>query len=316
MNATLAAGVQACAIHNVKEVLHCTIGGIRSLFPLFHYIEYLSPPLTAAMKGRSSASLLPLSLTTLTVLIKDNASNQRELLARDGMACLGYLLRQAPSHHLNEHVLTSLEELIQYSSWLNQPHYQPALTEEKPSTSASSSNTTNNANNNDWMIGINEGTFIPANMTNPALSLALATERTLFNDVFLNILFNLSIWMREGVSFAVQAEMVRMVKVQVSKQAKYFRRLIHPRILLDQIRQYLSYEDAIDAITFTGGTSESNGHGNFGTKLSLDVDNEGADSHESAVAVKLRQVRTLRGEWFDVIKDLMRFDVSREGDRE
>jgi len=104
LNATMAAGVEACTVNNVKEVVHCMIGGVRALFPIFYYIDGLSPPLSAATKGRSSASLLPLAITTLTVMLRDNASNQKEMLDCNGMAVLAHLLRHTPPHHLNEHV--------------------------------------------------------------------------------------------------------------------------------------------------------------------------------------------------------------------
>ena len=352
LNATMAAGVEACTVNNVKEVLHCMIGGVRALFPIFFYIDSLSPPFSAATKGRSSASLLPLAVTTLTVMLRDNVSNQREMLSCSGMAVLAHLLRLPPAHHLNEHMLTSIEELVQYTSWLvtakaaeGEDKSEPAAEQRKPV-----------GGGNDFLASLTDGQWIPG-MSNVSLPPAAATERSLFNDLFLHILFNLSLWAR--CDYAVQADVVRMVRSHVSKQAKYFRRMLHPTVILDRMRRVLSYEDAIQqemvkdirareaaAASAIGSTAivdsrasntvppssnssptlpASNSYSTLPPltlptspspppsvsspiSASSTTDNTARDS---AIALRLRQLRYLRSEWFIVVKDMMLADLSR-----
>ena len=372
LNATMAAGVEACTVNNVKEVLHCMIGGVRALFPIFFYIDSLSPPFSAATKGRSSASLLPLAVTTITVMLRDNVSNQREMLSCSGMAVLAHLLRVAPAHHLNEHVLTSIEELVQYTSWLvtakattdtvsadpNTDH-PPPTEQRKPPAAA-----------NDFLAQLTDGQWIPG-MSNVSLPPAAATERSLFNDLFLHVLFNLALWAR--CDYAVQADVVRMVRSHVSKQAKYFRRMLHPTVILDRMRRVLSYEDAIQQemvkdIRAREAAAASAGLAGAGTQdekfragntvppssnssptlpsstsfnalpppLSLPnspppppsissptsasatsatssspPSTTDTSARDSAIALRLRQLRYLRSEWFIVVKDMMLADLSR-----
>ena len=359
LNATMAAGVEACTVNNVKEVLHCMIGGVRALFPIFYYIDSLSPPFSTATKGRSSASLLPLAVTTLTVMLRDNVSNQREMLSCSGMAVLAHLLRVAPAHHLNEHMLTSIEELVQYTSWLvtakaaeGEDKSEPAADQRKAGGAA-----------NDFLAALSDGQWIPG-MSNVSLPPAAATERSLFNDLFLHVLFNLALWSR--CDYAVQADVVRMVRSHVSKQAKYFRRMLHPTVILDRMRRVLSYEDAIQqemvkdirareaaAVSATGTAAtddktksstttvppSSNSSPTLPSSTSFSslppltlptspspppsiasptsasstaatatTDNSARDS---AIALRLRQLRYLRSEWFIVVKDMMLADLSR-----
>ena len=353
LNATMAAGVEACAVNNVKEVLHCMIGGIRALFPIFLYIDQLSPPFSAASKGRSSASLLPLAVQTLTVMLRDNASNQREMLSCSGMAVLAHLLRLAPAHHLNEHMLTSIEELVQYTSWLvnakasgeTDEKAEPAAEQRKAAVSAG----------NDFLAALTDGQWVPG-MSNVSLPPAAATERSLFNDLFLHVLFNLQLWAR--CEYAVQADVVRLVRAHVSKQAKYFRRMLHPTVILDRMRRALSYEDAIqqemvkdirarEAAAASGPSTASTAYtvppssnsspslpastsfsslhplslptgpspppsiaspssSSFAAAASAEL-----SSRDSAIALRLRQLRYLRSEWYIVVKDMMLADLSR-----
>ena len=360
LNATMAAGVEACTVNNVKEVLHCMIGGVRALFPIFYYIDSLSPPFSAATKGRSSASLLPLAVQTLTVMLRDNVSNQREMLSCSGMAVLAHLLRVAPAHHLNEHMLTSIEELVQYTSWLvtakaaeGEDKSEPATEQRKAAVSGG----------NDFLAALADGQWIPG-MSSVSLPPSAATERSLFNDLFLHVLFNLALWSR--CDYAVQADVVRMVRSHVSKQAKYFRRMLHPTVILDRMRRVLSYEDAIQqemvkdirareaaAVSAAGsataaledkakpGNSSVPPSSNSSPSLpastsfsslppltlptspspppsmtsptSASIPATGADNsaRDSAIALRLRQLRYLRSEWFIVVKDMMLADLSR-----
>ena len=347
LNATMAAGVEAHTVNNIKEVIHCMIGGVRSLFPIFFYIDSLSPPMSAATKGRSSASLLPLAITTLTVMLRDNPSNQKEMLSCQGMAVLGHLLRQTPAHHLNEHLLTSIEELVQYTSWLVTASRTPD--EDKEAEPAKGKPTSSPGGANDWVSTLTEGQWIPG-MSNVSLPPSAASERSLFNDLFLHVLFNFSLWTR--CDYAVQADVVRMVRSHVSKQAKYFRKMIHPTLILDRMRRMLSYEEAIQQemiqwIKDTKAREQQQGSSTqaatAGDKDSLSVaastttspvlaasgsqsppppltvpsssssppQPDNAAARDSAIALRLRQLRNLRGEWFIVVKDMMLADISR-----
>ena len=357
LNATMAAGVEACVVNNVREVVHCLIGGVRSLFPIIYYIDSLSPPLTAATKGRSSASLLPLAITTLTVVLRDNASNQKEMLSCNGMAVLGHLLRHTPPHHLNEHLLTSIEELVQYTSWLVTASRTPPDEEAggggkgEAGASDAKAKPTSPGGATDWVATLTEGQWIPG-MSNVALPLSAAGDRSLFNDLFLHVLLNLSLWTK--CDYAVQADVVRMVRSHVSKQAKYFRRMIHPTVILDRMRRMLSYEDAIQAEMIkdikareqhqqqqqhTGAAAGAGGGGmesakgsavsspaltssaSFTTLPPITIPSSsplppppaGAEpsARDSAIALRLRQLRNLRAEWLIVVKDMMLADISR-----
>ena len=347
LNATMAAGVEAHTVNNIKEVVHCMIGGVRSLFPIFYYIDSLSPPFSAATKGRSSASLLPLAITTLTVMLRDNASNQKEMLHCQGMAVLGHLLRHTPSHHLNEHLLTSVEELVQYTSWLVTASRVVDEDAKGGEQEPPKAKPTSPGGANDWVASLTEGQWIPG-MSNVSLPPSAASERSLFNDLFLHVMFNFALWTR--CDYAVQADVVRMVRSHVSKQAKYFRRMIHPTLILDRMRRMLSYEDAIQtamiswikdtkarelqaaaptatadmdgvsaaaSATTSPALAASASHNllppltvasSSAAPASSPPDNAARDS---AIALRLRQLRNLRGEWFIVIKDMMLADISR-----
>ena len=347
LNATMAAGVEACTVSNVKEVVHCMIGGVRALFPIVYYIDALSPPFSAATKGRSSASLLPLAITTMTVMLRDNPSNQKEMLDCNGLPVLAHLLRHTPPHHLNEHLLTSIEELVQYSSWLVTASRSAPADDEKD---AAGGGAAADRRANDWLAGLSEGQWIPG-MSNVSLPPSAAADRSLFNDLFLHVLFNLSLWSR--CEYGVQADVVRLVRSHVSKQAKYFRRLLSPTVLLDRMRRTLSYEDAIqaemireiksreaaaaaaedrqrerqerEAQTVPSSSTSSPTLAPSTSFTGLPplsalvppaasaspppaADNSARDS---AIALRLRQLRNLRGEWLIVVKDMMLSDVSR-----
>ena len=353
LNATMAAGVEACTVNNVKEVVHCMIGGVRALFPILYYIDSLSPPLSAATKGRSSASLLPLAITTLTVMLRDNTSNQKEMLSCSGMAVLGHLLRHTPPHHLNEHVLTSIEELVQYTSWLVTATRSQEGDEKDAASPDPKKPTTSPGGANDWVASLTEGQWIPG-MSNVSLPAAAAGDRSLFNDLFLHVLLNFALWSK--CDYAVQADVVRMVRSHVSKQAKYFRRMLHPTVILDRMRRTLSYEDAIqqemirhikqrehdkdaaqerpatsDSLTASSSSSSSpalpastsfsalppitiptSSSTTFASPLSPPpASASDTSARDSAIALRLRQLRNLRGEWFIVVKDMMLADISR-----
>ena len=259
------------------------------------------------------------------------------------MAVLGHLLRLTPPHHLNEHVLTSIEELVQYTSWLvtasRTVDEEVEPVKGKPTTPGGA---------NDWVASLTEGQWIPG-MSNVSLPASAAGERSLFNDLFLHVLFNFSLWTK--CDYAVQADVVRQVRSHVSKQAKYFRRMIHPPVLLDRMRRMLSYEDAIQASMIswmkdvkareqTAASSVSPPVVAVGDKDSLNVPASTTTSpalvasssfpalppisstppppaptsdaaRDSALALRLRQLRNLRGEWFIVVKDMMLADISR-----
>ena len=353
LNATMAAGVEACTVNDVKEVVQSLIGGVRSLFPILYYIDSLSPPFSAATKGRSSASLLPLAITTLTVMLRDNSSNQKEMLSCNGMAVLGHLLRHTPAHHLNEHLLTSIEELVQYTSWLvtaSRTADEEGAGKGEAGTADTKAKPTSPGGANDWVASLTEGQWIPG-MSNVALPLSAAAERSLFNDLFLHVLFNLQLWMR--CDYAVQADVVRMVRSHVSKQAKYFRRMIHPTVILDRMRRMLSYEDCIQqemvkdikareqqrstgappataagtgmesARTSTGSSPALPSSTSFNTLPPINGASSAPQSHppppaaadtsarDSAIALRLRQLRNLRSEWLICVKDMMLADISR-----
>ena len=349
LNATMAAGVESFTVNNVKEVLHCMIGGVRALFPIFFYIDALSPAFSAATKGRSSASLLPLAVSTLTVMLRDNVSNQREMLSCSGMAVLAYLLRVAPAHHLNEHMLTSIEELVQYTSWLVTA--KAAEGDDKSEPAAEQRKAVGGGT--DFLAALSDGQWIPG-MANVSLPPSAATERSLFNDLFLHVLFNLALWAR--CDYNVQADVVRMVRSHVSKQAKYFRRMLHPTVILDRMRRVLSYEDAIqqemvkdirarEAAAVDDKAKPSNStvppSSNSSpslpaslsfsslpplnlptspspppsiaspTSASLPASSNDNSARDSAIALRIRQLRYLRSEWFIVVKDMMLADLSR-----
>jgi len=89
-------------------------------------------------------------------------------------------------------LLTSIEELVQYTSWLVTASRSVGGDDEKEGSGAASGTSGGERKQggaggaNDWVASLSEGQWIPG-MSNVSLPASAAVDRSLFNDLFLHV---------------------------------------------------------------------------------------------------------------------------------
>jgi hypothetical protein len=234
LNAKIA-NTRVCSSRDVRDVVHCSVGGVRTFLPLFYYMDVLStingPEYSADASQRlpsmsQQGSFLPLTLQLIGQMLTASHGNQCTMLDMQGFPCLGYILSSFVSPaQITPQAIAVIEQLVFQLSWLD-----PALSKEcdaplqqrhfeSPSSAGS-------------------------NQLNPALAVDWARKNTLFNVAWLNLLFQWRLWMRIGVPFAVQLDAAEAVRTHIRKLPRYFREFIGVQRMLDVIRNYLSYQNS------------------------------------------------------------------------
>jgi hypothetical protein len=232
-------------------------------------------------------------------MVMNCPGNQQTILDMQGFDCLGHLLSTYMSPaQIDLATLPTIEQMLMYLSYI------PVL---------------DKSNTAPW-LGPNDGLVQRLNLSIP---LPHATKSTLFNEAWVHLLFNMPIWLRVGVTYAVQLEVVEIVRRHVGALPKYFHALLGVQRMLDTLRTFLGFDNCpllanssaetpISPSSISSPTKHVPGD-TSGTSLSIDVDDtvDDNDSKKKLMRVAvLRHIHALRMPLLAALKDMLLCDAA------
>eukprot|EP01083_Nonionella_stella_P148102 468293_1 len=243
--------LQVTISSDIREIIHCVVGGVMVLIPLFAHLEDL-------LKNRHDniENVLILLFETLAKILSNNPANQRTMLQSHGFSIIGHLLAETSCDLITTRVVSSLRTLVAACSWMDHavsfhssvdtypnpyPNDSPFPDTRRRASSASLS-----ASASTILSTLNLDRNRPRRSTafgslNDSLDSRLARLRTLFNDAFIHILFNFPLWTKKGIDHEVKKDAIKAATDLILQQPAYFRSLIPIDSFIHLIRRYYPY---------------------------------------------------------------------------
>lgn len=232
VNTTISSDVRICHAQSVRDAVSWVQGGIAAFFPFLEHVNSAiqSAPSTPS-KAEDFGDDIALFFTTLNRMLKYNAQNQLAMLRADGFAIIGHaLLPLLSAAFITLQTLAALESLSNHMSWL--PSSPPA-------------------GNGVPSVTLDMSVYDPElDFRTMCLRLPVsrAAERSLFNDLFIHVISNFSLWFQAEVAFAPKKSLIHLLKSLVTKQPQYFRELLPISQILDCLRLHLPYHDLVKTL--------------------------------------------------------------------
>ncbi|KAL9647552.1 hypothetical protein ABK040_006908 [Willaertia magna] len=104
-------GTSIFVAHPVKDTLIC-IGGIEVLFPLFGLLK---------KDWTVDYSMCARIVSLITEMLRHNKKVQEDMLQKNSLCTMGYILSQVPPEHINHDTLKALQGLVECASAPNDP---------------------------------------------------------------------------------------------------------------------------------------------------------------------------------------------------
>ena len=149
-------GVQVHGKHNIRDAVHCSVGGVRTFLLLFYYTDVIAVASASNNPGNKpssfhtlpshQASYLPMTLRVLGQMLIDSPGNQSTMLETQGFACLGHILTCFVSPaQVSLPAITVIENLLAYFSYLFPPKSKNQKSSSQKSRSSLSSSSSSSA---------------------------------------------------------------------------------------------------------------------------------------------------------------------------
>ena len=220
LHGTMKGDVQIFKTKDVRNIFHCSIGGILSLYPILTKIN--------------NTQLISSTFNVISQLLHFSSSNQMSISRSHGIPILGYLLQQIPSKYITKKVLTSIHNFCCHLSWLGyedninsktSPIEDSILFSHLPPSLSSSKQ---------------------FNQLRPNIDLIQSKyQYNLFNQSIAYLILNFKIWHRDNINTdnndTVENQLVNILTSWCKDQPQYMYQLIHIGFLLNEIRQNYSY---------------------------------------------------------------------------
>ena len=111
LHGKLQSDVEIFKTKDVRNIFHCSIGGLLALFPILTQLNDLLLP-------SEGDQLISSVFDVISQLLHFSLSNQIQIQRSSGIPILGYLLQQIPSKYITRKVLTSIHHFCCHLSWL------------------------------------------------------------------------------------------------------------------------------------------------------------------------------------------------------
>ena len=110
LHGTIQGDVEIFKTKDVRNIFHCSIGGVLSLFPILTHLHDVDL--------QDGDQLISSVFDVVSQLLHFSLSNQIQVQRSSAIPILAYLLQQIPSKHITKKVLRSIHNFCCHLSWL------------------------------------------------------------------------------------------------------------------------------------------------------------------------------------------------------
>ena len=232
LHGALKTGMQNFNTSDVRDIFHCSVGGILSIYPVFIQAKKFYDELNKNNIKSTDTNIIGLTFDLITQLLHFSQSNKISIKRANGIATLAYLLNNLPNYLKNKKLLNSIINLCSHLSWLGYENLINSKTT-PPADMLLFSHLPPSLSTSDMFKQLR-----------PNMNISNAKNKlNLFNQAVNYLIFNFEIWHKKDIPLAVENQLCDIITEWALDQPQYMYHLLNIEVLLDEIKQHYSYNN-------------------------------------------------------------------------